>query len=60
MLKNISLGIKAYFGAFSLISKLKLWKYFFVPILIVIFYYNNNVIDVELLFKNETISSRFK
>ncbi|PWK18660.1 lipid-A-disaccharide synthase N-terminal domain-containing protein [Xanthomarina spongicola] len=28
---------------------------FFVPILIVIFYYNNNVIDVELLFKNEAI-----
>lgn len=28
---------------------------FFMPILIVIFYYNNNVIDVELLFKNEAI-----
>jgi lipid-A-disaccharide synthase-like uncharacterized protein len=28
---------------------------FFVPIFIVIFYYNNNVIDVELLFKNEAI-----
>jgi lipid-A-disaccharide synthase-like uncharacterized protein len=28
---------------------------FFVPILIVIFYYNNNAIDVELLFKNEAI-----
>jgi len=34
MLKNITLGIKAYFGAFSLISKLKLWKYFAIPILI--------------------------
>lgn len=34
MLKNIILGIKAYFGAFSLISKLKLWKYFAIPILI--------------------------
>jgi len=34
MIKNISLGIKAYFGAFSLISKLKLWKYFAIPILI--------------------------
>lgn len=34
MLKNIALGIKAYFGAFSLISKLKLWKYFAIPILI--------------------------
>src|SRR5690606_1919890 len=28
---------------------------FLVPILIVIFYYNNNTIDVELLFKNEAI-----
>lgn len=28
---------------------------FFVPIFIVIFYYNNNAIDVELLFKNEAI-----
>ncbi|MCX7547570.1 lipid-A-disaccharide synthase N-terminal domain-containing protein [Xanthomarina sp. F1114] len=28
---------------------------FFVPILIVIFYYNNNAIDVDLLFKNEAI-----
>lgn len=28
---------------------------FFVPILIVVFYYNNNVIDVKLLFKNEAI-----
>jgi lipid-A-disaccharide synthase-like uncharacterized protein len=28
---------------------------FFVPILIVIFYYNNNAIDVELLFMNEAI-----
>ncbi|MGC1630949.1 MAG: lipid-A-disaccharide synthase N-terminal domain-containing protein, partial [Gelidibacter sp.] len=27
----------------------------FVPFLIVVFYYNNNVIDVELLFKNEAI-----
>ncbi|ULC59816.1 EI24 domain-containing protein [Flaviramulus sp. BrNp1-15] len=34
MLKNISLGIKAYFGAFSLISKLKLWKFFVIPMLI--------------------------
>lgn len=34
MLKNISLGIKAYFGAFSLISKLKLWKYFAIPMFI--------------------------
>lgn len=34
MIKNIASAIKAYFGAFSLISKLKLWKYFAVPILI--------------------------
>ncbi len=34
MFKNISLGIRAYFGAFSLISKLKLWKYFAIPMLI--------------------------
>ncbi|MEN3323882.1 EI24 domain-containing protein [Mariniflexile soesokkakense] len=34
MLKNIALGIKAYFGAFSLISELKLWKFFAIPMLI--------------------------
>ncbi|OEK06169.1 coproporphyrinogen III oxidase [Flavivirga aquatica] len=34
MIKDISLGIKAYFGAFSLISKLKLWRYFTIPMLI--------------------------
>ncbi|AXP80502.1 putative sulfate transport protein CysZ [Mariniflexile rhizosphaerae] len=34
MIKNIILGIQAYFGAFSLISKLKLWKYFAIPMLI--------------------------
>lgn len=34
MIKHIISGIKAYFGAFSLISKLKLWKYFAIPILI--------------------------
>lgn len=34
MIKNIVLGIKAYFGAFSLISKLKLWKFFAIPMLI--------------------------
>ncbi|MBQ0767849.1 MAG: EI24 domain-containing protein [Bizionia sp.] len=36
-MKNIFQGIKAYTGAFALISKLKLWKYFFVPIGISIF-----------------------
>ena len=34
MLKNIAIGIKVYFGTFSLISKLKLWKYFAIPMLI--------------------------
>lgn len=34
MLKNIFIGIKAYAGAFELISKLKLWNYFVIPMLI--------------------------
>jgi len=34
MLKNIFKGIKAYTGTFGLISKLGLWKYFGIPILI--------------------------
>ncbi|PVW15085.1 EI24 domain-containing protein [Marixanthomonas spongiae] len=34
MLKNILSAIQAYFKTFQLISKLKLWKYFGVPILI--------------------------
>ncbi len=34
MLKNIILGIKEYAGAFELISKLKLWRYFAIPIFI--------------------------
>lgn len=34
MFKNIIKGIQAYTGAFALISKLKLWKYFAIPILI--------------------------
>jgi CysZ protein len=34
MIKNIILGIKEYTGAFELISKLKLWKYFIIPIII--------------------------
>ena len=37
MIKNITSGIKAYFGAFSLISKLKLWKFFAIPMLISFF-----------------------
>ncbi|WP_339754209.1 EI24 domain-containing protein [uncultured Winogradskyella sp.] len=34
MINNVLKGIKAYTGAFALISKLKLWKYFAIPILI--------------------------
>jgi CysZ protein len=34
MIKNIINGVKAYFGTFKLISKLGLWKYFTIPILI--------------------------
>ncbi|MCK0178718.1 EI24 domain-containing protein [Flavobacteriaceae bacterium S0862] len=34
MIKNIFIGIKAYAGAYELISKLKLWKYFAIPMLI--------------------------
>ncbi len=34
MLRNIFNGIKAYAGAFELISKLKLWRYFVIPIAI--------------------------
>ena len=34
MIQNILKGIQAYFGAFQIISKLKLWKYFIVPITI--------------------------
>jgi len=34
MLKNILTGIRAYFSAFELLNKLKLWKYFAIPVLI--------------------------
>lgn len=34
MIKQVVNGIQAYFGAFGLISKLGLWKYFVVPMLI--------------------------
>lgn len=37
MVKNILKGIRAYTGALSLISKLKLWKYFVIPMLISFF-----------------------
>lgn len=32
MIKNILSGIKSYTGSFKLISQLKLWKYFLIPI----------------------------
>lgn len=34
MIKNIFKGLRVYAGAYGLISKLKLWKYFIIPILI--------------------------
>ena len=34
MVKNIIKGLKAYANSFALISKLKLWKFFFIPIII--------------------------
>ncbi|MGJ8548524.1 EI24 domain-containing protein [Winogradskyella wichelsiae] len=34
MINNILRGVKAYSGCFALISKLKLWKYFAIPVLI--------------------------
>ncbi|WP_296637595.1 EI24 domain-containing protein [Polaribacter sp.] len=34
MLKNVILGIKEYTGVFKLMSDLKLWKYFIIPMLI--------------------------
>ncbi len=37
MFKTILSGLEAYSGGFALISKLKLWKYFAIPILISVF-----------------------
>lgn len=37
MIKNIFIGIKGYTGALELISKLKLWRYFVIPMLISVF-----------------------
>ncbi|RCW93492.1 EI24 domain-containing protein [Winogradskyella arenosi] len=34
MVKNILIGLKAYANSFTLISELKLWKFFFIPIII--------------------------
>jgi len=37
------------------VPKLLQWVFFLMPVFVVIFYYNNNKIDVALLFKNEDI-----
>lgn len=42
-------------GQWQKFPKLVQLLLFTVPVLIVIFYYNNNKIDIELLFKNEAI-----
>ena len=34
MIKNILIGLRAYADSFRLISELKLWKYFAIPMLI--------------------------
>ena len=52
MIKNIVLGIKEYTGAFTLISDLKLWKYFIVPILISILTAILIGVEVYVLYDN--------
>ena len=42
-------------GQWQKFPKIVRYLLFVVPILIVVFYYNNNKIDLELLFKNEAI-----
>lgn len=42
-------------GQWQKFPKVVQYLLFIVPILIVVFYYNNNKIDLELLFKNEAI-----
>ncbi len=42
-------------GQWQKYPKIVQYLLFIVPVLIVVFYYNNNKIDVELLFKNEAI-----
>ncbi|WP_400077917.1 lipid-A-disaccharide synthase N-terminal domain-containing protein [Winogradskyella sp. R77965] len=42
-------------GQWQKYPKIVRYLLFIVPVLIVIFYYNNNKIDIELLFKNEAI-----
>jgi len=53
MFKNILKGIKAYFGAFGLISKLKLWKFFVFPIMISI------VVAIVIMVTAYTLSDDF-
>lgn len=52
MIKNIILGIKEYGGAFALISKLKLWKYFIIPVLISILTATFIIIEAYVLSDN--------
>lgn len=52
MIKNIVLGIKEYTGAFALISQLKLWKYFIVPVLISILTAILIGVEVYVLYDN--------
>jgi len=42
-------------GQWQKFPKLVQYLLFILPVLIVIFYFNNNQIDIELLFKNEAI-----
>lgn len=42
-------------GQWQKYPKIVQYLLFIVPVLIVVFYYNNNQIDIELLFKNEAI-----
>lgn len=53
MFKNILKGIKAYFGAFGLISKLKLWEFFVFPIMISI------VVAIVIMVTAYTLSDDF-
>lgn len=52
MIYNIFNGIKAYAGTFQLISKLKLWKYFGVPMLISILVATSIILSAYALADN--------
>lgn len=52
MINNIFNGIKAYAGTFQLISKLKLWKYFGVPMLISILVATSIILSAYALADN--------